>query len=153
VQNEAAGLLFHVSVNFAGFEKADCYCENRHVSVAGIFRTLQRWEEDVRATQTGQPNETVLWGRAQPGFAYSARIVAGSSKIEPRTTPARPLTLSWATFTNAANEAGISRRYGGIHFRRADLDGRLLGRLVAEKAWLKAQTYFDGTALPVIKPI
>jgi hypothetical protein len=40
----------------------------------------------------------------------------------------------------------MSRRYGGIHFRRADMDGRLLGRLVAEKAWSKAQSYFDGTA-------
>ena len=32
-----------------------------------------------------------------------------------------PLTLRWETFTDAANEAGISRRYGGIHFRAGDL--------------------------------
>ena len=46
--------------------------------------------------------------------------------------------------TDAANEAGISRRYGGIHFRGADLAGRLLGRIVAFEAWQKAKTYFDG---------
>ncbi|HLH05967.1 MAG TPA: vanadium-dependent haloperoxidase [Terriglobales bacterium] len=86
-------------------------------------------------------------------FGYSVTISAGSSKIEPGTTPAHPLTLSWATFTDAANEAGMSGRYGGIHFRRADLDGRLLGRLVAEKAWQKAQSYFDGTASPNIRPV
>ncbi len=86
-------------------------------------------------------------------LGHSAKIAAGSSKIEPGTTPAHPLTLSWATFTDAANEAGMSRRYGGIHFRRADLDGRLLGRLAAERAWRKAQSYLNGTALPVIKPI
>jgi hypothetical protein len=31
--------------------------------------------------------------------------------------------FEWATFTAAADEAGISRRYGGIHFARADLLG------------------------------
>ncbi len=79
-------------------------------------------------------------------FGYSVTIPAGSSKIEPGITPPRNITLSWATFTEAANGAGMSRRYGGIHFRRADLDGRLLGRLVATKAWTKAQSYFDGSA-------
>jgi len=45
----------------------------------------------------------------------------------------------------------MSRRYGGIHFRAADLAGRLLGRMVAWKAWNKAQSYFDGTARPVVR--
>jgi hypothetical protein len=58
--------------------------------------------------------------------------------------------LHWQTFTDAANEAGMSRRYGGIHFRHADMAGRQLGRLVAAKAWAKAQTYFDGTAKPEV---
>jgi len=34
----------------------------------------------------------------------------------------------------AANEAGMSGRYGGIHFRGADLAGRLVGRMVALQA-------------------
>ena len=79
-------------------------------------------------------------------FGYSVTLLAGSSKIEPGITPAHPITLTWPTFTDAADQAGMSRRYGGIHFRRADIDGRVLGRLVAEKAWAKAQTYFNGTA-------
>lgn len=79
-------------------------------------------------------------------FDYSVTLPAGSSKIEPGLTPAQPITLNYATFSDAADEAGMSRRYGGIHFRRADLDGRLLGRLAAAKAWSKAQSYFDGTA-------
>lgn len=79
-------------------------------------------------------------------FGYSVTLPAGSSKIEPGVTPSRPLVLTWETLTDAADEAGMSRRYGGIHFQRADLAGRQLGKLVAEKAWSKAQTYFDGTA-------
>jgi hypothetical protein len=79
-------------------------------------------------------------------FGKSVILPAGSSRIEPGLTPAHPLTLRWETFTDAANEAGLSRRYGGIHFRAADLAGRLLGRVVAYRAWATAQAYFDGTA-------
>jgi hypothetical protein len=78
-------------------------------------------------------------------FGHSITLPAGSSKIEPGLTPAQPVTLHWETFTEAAEEAGMSRRYGGIHFARADLMGRKLGRLVADSAWARAQQYFDGT--------
>jgi hypothetical protein len=77
-------------------------------------------------------------------FGNSATLPAGSSKIEPGVTPAHAVTLHWETFADAANEAGMSRRYGGIHFRAADVAGRLLGRAVAAQAWSKAQIYFDG---------
>jgi hypothetical protein len=79
-------------------------------------------------------------------FGYSVTLPAGSSKIEHGVTPARPVVLKWETFTDAADEAGMSRRYGGIHFERADLAGRKLGKLVGEKVWLRAQSYFSGTA-------
>jgi hypothetical protein len=81
-------------------------------------------------------------------FGYAVRIPAGSSKIESGITPARPINLQWDTFTDAANEGGVSRRYGGIHFRAADIAGRLLGRLVACQAWSKAQSYFDASTEP-----
>jgi len=54
--------------------------------------------------------------------------------------------LKWETFTDAANEAGMSRRDAGIHFKASDVAGRRLGRVVADNAWQKAQSYFDGTA-------
>jgi uncharacterized protein DUF6851/vanadium-dependent haloperoxidase-like protein len=78
-------------------------------------------------------------------FGKSVTLPAGSSEIEPGITPAHAVALSWRTFSDAANEAGMSRRYGGIHFRHADLAGRLLGRVVARQSWVKAQRYFDGT--------
>ena len=58
--------------------------------------------------------------------------------------PASDLTLSWATFSEAANQAGISRRYGGIHFEQGDLDARATGRIAARIAWDKAQSYWEG---------
>jgi hypothetical protein len=82
-------------------------------------------------------------------FGDSVTLSAGSSKIEPGLTPAKPMTLKWSTFTEAADEAGMSGHYGGIQFPRGDLAGRKLGRLVADRVWAKAQSYFNGTAKPV----
>jgi hypothetical protein len=56
----------------------------------------------------------------------------------------RPLTLSWATFSDAADEAGLSRRYGGIHFAAGDLEGRRLGRLAGRAGWRKAEDHWLG---------
>jgi hypothetical protein len=79
-------------------------------------------------------------------FGASVSFPAGSSRVEPGAVPARDLTLSWSTFSAAADEAGISRRYGGIHFEQGDLDARATGRAAAANAWAKALTYFNGTA-------
>jgi hypothetical protein len=79
-------------------------------------------------------------------FGGTVSFPAGSSRVEPGLTPATDLTLTWATFTDAANQAGISRRYGGIHFEHGDLDARETGRKAAQKCWNKAQTYINGTA-------
>ena len=77
-------------------------------------------------------------------FGDSVTFPAGSSSIEPDVTPAAPVTLWWPTFSAAADEAGISRRYGGIHFKTGDLVGRMVGELVGEQAWARAGTYFRG---------
>jgi hypothetical protein len=53
--------------------------------------------------------------------------------------------LTWPTFSAAADEAGLSRRYGGIHFEQGDLDAREVGRQLADLAWTKALAYFDGS--------
>jgi hypothetical protein len=73
----------------------------------------------------------------------SVTFPAGSSRTEPGAVPASNLTLSWATFSGAADQAGMSRRHGGIHFEQGDLDARRGGRLVAQQAWRKAQQYFN----------
>ena len=69
----------------------------------------------------------------------------GSSRVEPGLVPAQDLTLSWATFTDAMDEAGMSRRYGGIHFEAADLQARDVGRKVADQVWDRAVRYWNGT--------
>jgi hypothetical protein len=79
-------------------------------------------------------------------FGYSVTIPAGSSKLEPGLVPVQPVTFTWPTFSDAADAAGVSRRYGGIHFQAGDLGGRAMGRQVGAVVWNKAQTYITGTA-------
>jgi len=80
-------------------------------------------------------------------FGAAVLIVEAPLGIEPG-LPSAPVTLSWPTFSAAADEAGLSRRLGGIHFRDGDLEGRKLGRRVAEAVWQRAQQYVEGSATP-----
>jgi hypothetical protein len=76
----------------------------------------------------------------------SSTMAAGDSFVEPNLTPSRAVRLVWPTFTAAAQEAGESRKIGGIHFTDANLDGITLGTSVGSNAWSKAQAYFNGIA-------
>lgn len=77
-------------------------------------------------------------------FGMAVTIPAGSSRVEPGIVPAHPLTLSWATFTDAADEAGISRLYGGIHFRYGDIQGRRVGANIGEAAFNVSLALIEG---------
>ncbi len=81
-------------------------------------------------------------------FGSSVRFAPGSSTIEAGITPATTIALSWATFSEAADEAALSRRLGGIHFESGDLFARALGRDVGELVWNQSSRFFDGTAGP-----
>lgn len=69
---------------------------------------------------------------------------ACSSVVEPNCTPTEELTLTWSTLREAADQAGMSRRYGGIHFCDGDMQGRELGKEVAHLVWCKVCCYFRG---------
>jgi hypothetical protein len=60
--------------------------------------------------------------------------------------PTEDVTLQWATYYDAADEAGISRLYGGIHVAADDFRGRIMGSRIGQQAWAVATSYFDGSA-------
>ena len=82
-------------------------------------------------------------------FGASVTFNPGDSRFEPNLVPGDTLTLSWDTFTQAADEGGISRLYGGIHFEDGDVNGRQLGRDVGETVWAKIQEFADARATTV----
>jgi hypothetical protein len=52
---------------------------------------------------------------SQTGAFGSFEFGAGASEIQAGTVPAEAVTLSWTTWNDMADSAGISRKYGGIH--------------------------------------
>ncbi len=82
-------------------------------------------------------------------YGDSITFPVGSSRFEPDFTPMSPVTLSWTTFSEAADEAGISRCYGGIHYICGDIEGRKLGRQVGSEVWQRSQFFINGgTTVP-----
>ena len=78
-------------------------------------------------------------------FGFSTVLPANFGRVEPGIPP-EPTTLSYATFSDAADEAGLSRLYGGIHFSDDNETAQQVGYLIGVQAWSKALTYFNGTA-------
>jgi hypothetical protein len=62
--------------------------------------------------------------------------------------PSAPVRLGWASYYDAADQAGQSRIWGGIHVAHDDLDGRRIGARVGSTAIGLARSYFDGSAVP-----
>ncbi|MDH4333660.1 MAG: vanadium-dependent haloperoxidase [Chloroflexota bacterium] len=79
-----------------------------------------------------------------PGGLGTWLIPAGSLLHEDG--PTEDVSLQWATYYDASDQAGISRLWGGIHIAADDLRGREIGSVCGTGAWAAAVARFDGTA-------
>ncbi|TAD80273.1 MAG: phosphatase PAP2 family protein [Oscillatoriales cyanobacterium] len=77
-------------------------------------------------------------------FGLSFTQPVGGNRYDAGKTPTAPVSLSWATYSDAANESGLSRIYGGIHVEADNVEGLALGRKVAGAVWDRAQAYING---------
>ena len=59
--------------------------------------------------------------------------------------PSQTIQLQWGTYYDAADQAGLSRLWGGIHVSVDDLGGRRVGSQCGKGVWARAQKYFDGS--------
>jgi hypothetical protein len=59
--------------------------------------------------------------------------------------PSQTVQLQWATYYDAADQAGLSRIWGGIHPPADDFAGRRVGSQCGQAVWALAQKYFDGS--------
>jgi PAP2 superfamily len=82
------------------------------------------------------------------GFTGSDAFGASYTQLTPlRADPYAPVggvTLQWPTFTHAAEQAGESRLYGGIHFYEGNVVGLQIGKQVGQVALAKAQDHWSG---------
>jgi hypothetical protein len=77
-----------------------------------------------------------------PGGVSGYTIKAGSLKFE--AGPTTDIRLEWATYYDAADQAGQSRLWGGIHIQADDFTGRQIGSQCGKTAWTLAQGYYNG---------
>ena len=87
---------------------------------------------------------TLLTGSAYfPGGFHHRTIAANSMQID--LGPSAPVDLQWATYYDAADQAGQSRRWGGIHPSEDDYHARILGSQTGKLAFALAEKYWTGT--------
>ena len=98
--------------------------------------TFSRASAEVMAAFTGS--------EFFPGGLGEWTIGAGSLEFE--AGPDTDVTLQWATYADASDQAGISRLYGGIHVRADDFAGRLMGAEIGRAAWERARHFFGESA-------
>jgi hypothetical protein len=67
-------------------------------------------------------------------------------RLENENGPTSTIRLQFATYYDAADQAGQSRLYGGIHIRQDDFNGRITGSQIGMQAVALATTYFNGAA-------
>ena len=77
-----------------------------------------------------------------PGGISGYTIKAGSLKFE--AGPTTDIKLQWATYYDAADQAGQSRLWGGIHIQADDFTGRTIGSECGKASWTLAQRYYSG---------
>jgi hypothetical protein len=81
-----------------------------------------------------------------PGGLLDARVAAGALTLE--AGPSEEVPLEWATYADAADQAGQSCVWGGISLAGDDRDGRRVGARVGAAATERARAYFEGSARP-----
>ncbi|MFD3325025.1 vanadium-dependent haloperoxidase [Streptomyces sp. NPDC058701] len=88
--------------------------------------------------------ETLKQFTGSDRYGATGTIKAGSSKIE-TAAPAQDVGLKWNTFSEAAQEVGESRLWGGVHWEFDHTVADEQGRELARDVWAKTQHYINGT--------
>ena len=97
---------------------------------------FSRASAEVLASMTGTP--FFPGGLGQYHFA-------AHEFLEFEDGPSVDVTLEWATYFDASDEAGISRLYGGIHVPSDDGPGRMMGSICGKRSIRLATRYWAGT--------
>jgi hypothetical protein len=130
---QIGGVVWTLAVDWVPYQAATFVTP----SFAGYFSghsTFSRAAAEVLSGFTGS--------EFFPGGLLAWTVKAGSLKFE--AGPSTDVALQWATYFDAADQAGVSRLFGGIHISADDLTGRRVGAACGQAAWLLARHYYAG---------
>jgi hypothetical protein len=105
------------------------------------------------STFSGAARITLTAFTGSDTFGGQVTIRKGESLFETGKVPARDVVLKWRTFLDAADQAGMSRRYGGIHFESGDRHGRAAGATIGWWTYDRAKAYWEGRSEELPPPV
>jgi hypothetical protein len=79
-------------------------------------------------------------------LGWMVPIPKGSSIVEPGVTPATDIVLNFDTWTKLEQDCGLSRLWGGVHFRASLSAGQGIGRVIGDLAYEFVQDHIEGKA-------
>ena len=97
------------------------------------------------SSRAGAEVLTTLTGSPYFPGGFAEYVAPASRFLQFEQGPTREVRLQWAAYSDASDEAGQSRLWGGIHIEPDDFVGRRLGYLAGHGAVTLASKYFDGT--------
>jgi hypothetical protein len=131
---QTAGVGWILAVDWVPYQLATFVTPAFAGYVSG-HSTFSRAAAEVMTAFTGSPYF--------PGGLSEWTISAGELQVE--LGPTEDVTLQWASYYDAADQAGLSRLFGGIHISPDDFEGRKMGSICGKDAWALAQRYYAGT--------
>jgi hypothetical protein len=135
-ETENAGAGWILGVNWLPYQR-DTFVTPAFAGYVSGHSTFSRAAAEVMTLVTGNAYF--------PGGLLEFRADAGAY-LETEHGPSANVTLQSATYQDAADSAGLSRLYGGIHIRADDFAGRTLGYQIGRDAAALAGEYWNGTA-------
>ena len=132
-----SGVRWILAASWLPFQKATFVTPAFPGFVSG-HSTFSRSAAEVLTAITGSP--------FFPGGLATYTAPAGTT-LTFENGPSQTVQLQWGTYFDAADQAGLSRLWGGIHVSVDDLTGRRVGSQCGQGAWALARKYFDGSVV------
>jgi hypothetical protein len=136
-ETETSGVGWRLAVDWVPYQR-ETFVTPAFAGYVSGHSTFSRAAAEVLTAMTGS--------EFFPGGLTERTTPAGELLHEEG--PTQDVTTQWATYYDAADQAGISRLYMGIHIPQDDFEGRRIGAEVGTAAWERAQEFFAGTAEP-----
>jgi hypothetical protein len=133
------GIKWMLAVNWTTYQKTNFVSPAFPGYVSG-HSTFSRSAAELLTGLTGSP--------FFPGGMGTYSVPANTGLINEK-GPSQAIELQWGTYYDAADQAGISRIWGGIHPPADDFAGRRAGSVSGKASWALAQKYWDGSIAKV----